>query len=236
MDCEKFRSLLDAYIDGEIAPDDLRQFMDHADACEDCRRELREAQMLRDMMKDMDEGIAVPLPAQAAWRNAVKQEAKKIRMRRAMKFAYAAAAALLIVAGSAAAFNAVNEKNNAAPDMQPMMMRAAVTETETEELIAVDGAADMAAGEAAAEYTAMKKIETEDGGEACKTVELLCQEYSGSFSAETENSVCSYRIELPYEYMPDFLNAMSHIGTELESQISDSAAETAVILIQICEK
>lgn len=235
MDCEKFRSLLDAYIDGEIAGEEKRQFMDHADACENCRMELREAEMLRDMMKDLDDGIAVPLPVQAAWRNAVKQEAKKIRMRRAMKFAYAAAAALLVVVGSTVGFNALNEKNNAAPEMQPMMLRSAV-EMETEELIAVDGAADVSATAESAAYTAVKKIESENSGEACKTVELLCTEYTGSFTAQMENGIFSYQIELPYEYMPDFLNAMSHIGTELESQISDSASETALILIQICEK
>ena len=236
MDCEKFRSMLDAYIDGEMSAEEMRQFMDHAEACEDCRNELREAEMLRDIMKDMDDGVAVPLPAQAAWRNAVKQEARKLKLRRAMKYAYAAAAALVVVVGSTVAFNAVNEKDSVAPEAQPMVMRAAVVAAETEELIAKDGDAAVETVGCAPAYTAMKKIECEDCGEACKTVELLCAEYTGRFSGEMENGMYSYRIELPSEYMPDFLNAMSRVGTELESQIGDADGETAVILIQICEK
>lgn len=237
MDCERFGYLLDAYIDGEMNDEDMRQFMDHADSCEDCRMALREAELLRDVMKDMDDDVAVPLQVQAAWRNAVRAEAKKIRMRRVMKFAYAAAAALVLVIGCTIGLNAVNEKSEPAAEA-PMLKRAAVNEAA---LIARDGEAAAATADYSASYTAMKKIETEDYDSACMTVELLCQEYSGAFSAEAasaegEKSAISYRIELPYEYMSDFLSAASRIGTEIESVVEDAAQETAVILIQICEK
>lgn len=240
MNCDGFGRLLDAYIDGELHEEELRQFMDHAQNCENCRIALREAEMLRDLMKDMDDDVAVPLEAQAAWRGAVRAEAKKLKLRRAMKFAYAAAAALIVLVGTTVAFNAVNEKGADTAQMQPMMMRAAGTEAETEELIARDGDTAAASADYSQAYTAMKKISAGNYDEACMTVELLCQEYTGTFTAEAaaegEKNAVSYRIELPYEYMADFLNAASRIGDEIESEIDEAKQQTAVVLIQIIER
>ena len=46
----------------------------------------------------------------------------------------------------------------------------------------------------------------------------------------------SCRIELPYEYMSDFLSAVSRIGTEIQSETGSDVQDTALILIRICEK
>jgi len=107
-------------------------------------------------------------------------------------------------------------------------------------MIARDGSPQTVAASASDEaYAAMKKIETEDFDQVCMAIEQLCGEYSGKLTAELaegERREISYRIEMPYEYMGDFLNASSRIGDEIDSQLDDAARETALILIRICEK
>lgn len=235
MDCERFRYLLDAYIDGVLNDEEMRRFMDHADTCEDCRREMREAEMLRDMMKDMDDEIVVPLQAQAAWRNAVRAESKKLRMKRLVRFGYAAAAALALVVGVSFVTNDTNARN--AELVQPEMIRAVGVAVETEELIARDGsAATVASVQVDTAIAATKKIQVASCDEACRTLSLLSEEYSGSFGSEPFEDGISCRIELPYEYMSDFLSAASRVGEELHSEVYEDARETAVILIHVCEK
>ena len=82
MNCEEARMLLDAYVDGELTPAQERALMDHVNACESCRHEFDAALLLRDVLGNMDEEVAVPLEAQAAWRRAVRAEAKKKAMRK----------------------------------------------------------------------------------------------------------------------------------------------------------
>ena len=238
MVCERFREQLDAYIDGMLGAEEMREFMDHAKACEACGEELRAAEALRDMMKNMDDGVAVPLQAQAAWRNAVRTEAKKMRMRRSMRVVYAACAALVLFVGVTVAMDTFNGTDEALPQAQPLMMSRAVTTG----LIERDGAQMAAADvEEAAVYSAVKKIEAENYEEACKTLSLLCEEYSAGLALNVSETVegkklAEHRIEISSEYLDDFLNAASRIGTETASEINEFGAQTAVVLVQICEK
>ena len=229
MDCERARLLLDAYIDGELSEEEMRSLRDHAMACEDCKRELEAAEMLRDVLADMNDEVAVPLQAQAAWRNAVRTEAKKKNMRRWMRAAYAAAAALVLVVGAAVAFNGVPVENNAVVTLDAGASKAA-------KIIEADGSQPMAlqaSGDSGIHYSAKKKISTNAPEEARNKLGMLAAEYSGSYMEDAQG-IC--RVELPYEYMEDFLNAASRIGTEMYSEILNEDVETAVILIQICEE
>lgn len=236
MDCDGFARLLDAYIDGALTEAEARQFMAHADACEGCREELRRAEWLRDMMKDMDDEIAVPLEAQAAWRKAVRAESQRGRLRRITRIVSAAAAALALAVGVSFVLNDGGDSNAPLESLQPIA-RSAATQHEENELIASDGIAesfDAFAAEGA--LSAVWKIEAENRDEACQTLSLLCEEYSGKFSMDAQEQSLRCRIELPYEYMSDFLSAASRIGTKLHSEIYDSAQETAVILIELVEQ
>ena len=224
MDCEKARQLLDAYIDGELSAGDMRALEDHAMACEECKRELEAAKLLRDTLADLDEEITVPLKAQAAWRSAVRAEAKRKNMRKWQRIAYAAAAALVLVVGATAAFREV-------PGQEMLMTADAGSMVKTARIIEADGVEE-AAVSADASYTAWKKISVDSPDAAREEIEMLALEYSAACSDAGEG-IC--RIELPYEYMQDFLNAASRIGSEQFSQIMGTEEQTAVILIQIIE-
>ena len=75
MKCEDFMSLIDAYVDQELTGAQLPEMHEHAQGCEACRREMENADLLKNYLSEMDRQVCVPLPAQAAWRNAVKAEA-----------------------------------------------------------------------------------------------------------------------------------------------------------------
>lgn len=230
MDCEKLRSMLDAYIDGDLSAEEERAIREHAQACEACREELAAVELLRDALMHMDDDIAVPLEAQAAWRKAVRAEAKRKTMRRITRIAGGIAAALVLVVGINAALR--NPEAGVGPEI-------AVVEG-ADALIAADGIAAKAVYTPGEEnYTAWKKISTGDYEAALSNLSALAEEYSGTFSVQADEGLgareCICRIELPCDYLEDFLSAASRIGTELDSGVSNAQAETAVVSIQLFE-
>lgn len=225
MDCERLRTLLDAFIDGELPEEEARALVNHAKSCESCGRELKAAELLRDTFAHMDEEVAVPLKAQAAWRDAVRAEARKRSGRKWMRVAYAAAAALVLVLGGSLML--ISAPNAAQPEAALLESRQA----ETESVIARDGDLTSAAVEEA--YSAWKKIATDETEAAVETLQALAAEYSGICTLE-DGVIC--RIELPCANVEDFLNAASRIGDELDSETGDMSTETAVVYIQICQK
>ena len=115
MNCKEALALLDAFIDGELTAEQESALLDHVNACEACKQEFDAARLLRDVLGDMDEEIAVPLEAQAAWRKAVRQEAKRVAVKKWTRWAYAAAAALVLVVGCTVALNAEKPGEMAVP-------------------------------------------------------------------------------------------------------------------------
>ena len=243
MDCEKFLMLLDAYIDNELSEAEKEQFLMHAKTCEDCKTELRNAEALRSLLAGLDDDIAVPLEAQAAWRRAVREEAKQKPARNAkrlwMRASYAAAAVLLLVGCTFAFGNDFFKRTDVMPELASMGVNTRMAVTEPADFtLSGDGAYTVsndvvvAQGEA---FTAWKKISAQDYAAACETVAALTGEYSGVFTVEETQAEAIYRIELPYAYMEDFLNAVSCIGEELDSRIVSEVSETAIICIQVCK-
>ena len=225
MDCESIRAMLDAYIDGELPEDEARALENHAQSCEACRQELEAAKLLREALAHMDEEIAVPLEAQAAWRSAVRAEAKRRGGRKWLRVAYAAAAALVLVVGGSLMLRTTPE--TAQPETALLMSR----EAQTADVIARDGG--NTAEEARTGYAAWKKIAVEETEASIETLQALAVEYDGTCSVE-DGDVC--RIELPCENLEDFLNASSRMGDELDSETDVANADTAVVYIQICIK
>jgi len=222
MNCEQARQLLDAYIDGELTAEEMRALEDHAKACEMCMEELQAAKLLKDTLAHMDDDIAVPLQAQAAWRNAVRAEAKKKNMRKWMRAGYAVAAVLVLALGLNLAHD-MPESQQAPLMVRSMDMEGVFVET--------DGAAQPAAYTPSVEnYTVFKKLAAASVDEAKGTLESLALEYSGSFSS-TDEALC--RIEIPSDYLDDFLKAASRIGEEQLSEVHENNAEMALILIQL---
>ena len=229
MNCEEMRAKLDAYIDGELTQEEMRAIEAHAAACEDCGRELVTAKLVRDALGELNEEIAVPLPAHVGWQKAVRAEAKRRANRRWMHAAYAVAAALVLMIGATAILRGMPARQ----DAEPMTLAAVPTDA----VIARDGEMDTAALAVEEEdYAAWKKYDAADFSAACASVEQLILEYSGSFqTVNLGEGPMIYRIELPMEYLEDFLSAVSYVGTEQDSETMDTQGETALVYIQINE-
>lgn len=225
MSCEEACMLLDAYADGELSAEQERELMGHVRACEACKQEFEAARLLKEMLCDMDEEVAVPLEAQAAWRSAVKKEAKQRSIRRWSRWASAAAAALVLIAGCSFAFR--NDRAAIVAEEPALMMAAAG-------LVEKDGAGTAGAEMAAADYSVWKKYEVDNVGTACSTIIQLTEEYSGSFISDPGEGGSAYcSVELPKDYLEDFLVAVSCIGTELESETMNLDDETVSVFFQI---
>lgn len=229
MNCKEMRLLLDAYIDGELSAAEMRALEDHAKACESCREEFGAARLLRDTLAHMDDDVFVPLQAQAAWRSAVRAEAGKKARRKWPRAAYALAAALVLAFGVNFAFDAAK---NPQPDLlaaQPMQSDSALLET--------DGAVRSSAKAGMEDCTVFKKLETTSLADAQAELQLLAEEYSGSFSQMSED-LC--RVEILSDDLEAFLKAADHIGAEIYAEFynedSSSQAETAIVLLQLCEE
>ena len=110
MKCDEFTSALDAYIDGELSPDDVRAMCEHAKGCAACGDELKRAEFLRDALRNIDADTFVPLEAQAAWRSAVKRERARKRKNTWIRSLTAVAAAAVVLVGSITLIG--NQKND----------------------------------------------------------------------------------------------------------------------------
>lgn len=237
MVCEEARMLLDALVDGELSAEQEEELIAHVHACEACMEEYRAAMLLKDCLKDMDEDIAVPLEAQAAWRRAIHAEAKKKLSRKWMRAASIAAVMLVLVGGMGFVTKDRAPVQQPLPELMELSVRSAAPgePAVSVELIAADGNMQDAAAAAGVgeSYTARKKFASADLQAAGEAIEMLAAEYSGSCTMEKEEASVLYCVELPYDYMEDFLSAVSRIGTELDSETVDAACETAIVLIQV---
>lgn len=231
MGCEEFRQLLDAYIDGELSPAEIEALSEHAKACEACREELKAAQLLRETLAHMDDGIEVPLQAQAAWRSAVRAEAKKntkVRTRRWIRTCSAIAAALVLALG-------VSLTINDRPAPQAPLAAAKMANQAESAVVARDGAPVLAAypGDAQADCTLRRKISVVSLADAMQKLDMLAAEYSGNLAVQNQDACI---IELPADYLQDFMKALAGIGTELSSETFGEAGETATVHIQFIEE
>lgn len=99
MNCEAFKDHIDAYIDGGLESAARLEMEKHAEKCEPCMKLLEEARALGQLLAEMSE-VDVPLQAQAAWRRAVREEARAKKKPSAvwMRGIASIAAALVVLA------------------------------------------------------------------------------------------------------------------------------------------
>lgn len=107
MNCERFRSMLDRYIDSELSEEERSAMEEHTLSCDDCADLLNQALTTATMCAELNEGLTVPLECQAGWRRAVREEAaqakktpKWLLWRRALSVAAAAAALFFAIGGA----------------------------------------------------------------------------------------------------------------------------------------
>ena len=205
MNCEMFRNHLDALIDAQIDPTLRNEMEAHAAACPECAKELEIALLLQDTMRGMDDDIAVPLDAQAAWRKAVRSERSKKRTSLILKIASAAAAVFVLFF---AGVHFLKPSTASLPVTSVVQMDSASVSEEAEVL--------------------RLTLSVEDMAQAKQQVEELCAEYSASCEP---NASDTYKILLSGDMAEDFIAAVSALGEESLTGSVDAQAESVAIYI-----
>ena len=128
IDCKFFTEHLDGYLDSELDQETRQLMHRHAANCPPCAERLESMTRLLTMCAELDEGLAVPLEVQAAWRKAIREEAAsrskgradkgKAKGARIRRWAGGIAAALILLVGGTFAYRLGGE---APPSPQPQM-------------------------------------------------------------------------------------------------------------------
>ena len=141
MDCSQVRDALDLLMDGAL-DDAQRQAMEaHGRECPDCAAAIRSTLQMKALFDQMEPEADVPLEAQAAWRGAVRAEAKRQKQRRLTRWIASAAAAVVAVVGVGMAFRLHGApKQSAAPLYEAKLAAAQDAETAAEPALASGGA------------------------------------------------------------------------------------------------
>ena len=236
MNCEDFNRLIDAYIDGELDDAQAAEMIAHAQECDKCDRELKLAEMLRSTLGGMDDDIVPPLAAQAAWRNAIKAEARKNRMKKIYRYCGTVAAALVVLVGCMTLIDpfGAKDENPATP--------AAASETGFA-FVAADGneAAPTAMARTVstedepvyAGMTANIKLCCDEPSAACETIAGIVGEFGGTSDAPSGGETSAYvTAYIPAGSVDGFIEALSVAGEVTDSQISGEG-ETVTVAITI---
>lgn len=232
MNCSEFKQMLDLYIDGELSSQQQTELKRHAAQCSPCAEQLNAAEQLRDILSQMDQDIAVPLPAQAGWRSAVKKEAARRRMKRIYTAVGAVAASCVLTFGVTTMLQA---DNGAVPG-------AGVEEAAVRQVAYVqpDGLSDEAVLEAsaapgmmqtvsmAAPY-ARRNIAVKDLKAAKDYLADVVSEYDGMIEREAGGAQgTEIYLRIPGGNVEDFIRATDAIGTAAEASFGYDAALDSV--------
>lgn len=227
--CQRFREMLDAYIDDELNKEEIAFMKAHAEKCADCAEELRLSDIIKNDVKGMDDDIVVPLEAQAAWRSAVRKEIGKKKFRRAYKALTSVAAALVVLIGATFAMRSTGMLPPRAVEETPKtaetrMMLTSVSPDSDQSFHAPDTMVQMRSVNTASGFV----LET-DG----QTESLILTE------DESENIIKSADIILNTESMEEDIRLIYDLTEEYEGYVSEdvrdftSTAEHADIVSRI---
>ena len=228
MNCSEFNHLLDAYVDGELAEGQRMMMREHASACKSCGEALAAAEQLRDILSHMDDDIAVPLPAQAAWRSAVRAEAKRNRMKLVYRACGAVAAVCVLTFGVTTMLRpeGAMELSVVAPRIETDGVSADAALTDVTMLSMTK--------RTVAEY-AEHTVYVENVEAVSAYLNDLIAEYGGTVDQETETeSGRRIYVQIPGENAEDFMSAACGLGTAGEEagiELDSSAATVGVCVI-----
>lgn len=123
MMCQRFKALLDKYMDDELNNDEKAFMKAHAEKCVSCKNELSMIDSVKSVIGHLDDDIVVPLSAQAAWRNAIRKEIRQKKARKLYKGLTSVAAAVVVLVTTTFAMRAsgaLPERTAAAPEAEGM--------------------------------------------------------------------------------------------------------------------
>lgn len=227
MNCSDFNRMLDSYIDGELDASARAELESHAAQCSDCRERLAASEQLREILSHMDDDISVPLPAQAAWRNAVRAEAKRMRMKRVFA-AVGAVAAVCVFSVGVTAMLRQNPEEGISPSIQRIE-----TDGVSEEAAFETDVSMMSAKARSMDYID-RTIAVEDVTEACDYLADVIAEYGGMVERETEGDERKIYVQVSGENAADFISAVDSLGISADQDsvaVDESAAMIGVCVI-----
>lgn len=216
MNCEKFRELLDSYIDDALTNEEIALMKAHAEKCDSCKEDLRLSDIIKDEVRGMDDDIVVPLQAQAAWRNAVRKEIRAKKVKKAYKAMSGVAAAIVVLVGTTFAMRetgALPPKYNVHTENTPAVMMANET-TEDSSSYAMPETAMMART-----VSTSNAFVIESDGE---TDDVIVG------ASEGENIIKSADIVLESESVEEDANAVYELTEEYEGYVSEDIRDYAL--------
>ena len=250
MKCSELNEMLDQLMDGTLSEDDRRTIMDHGRTCPQCAAQIRATLHLQEMLSQMEDEVAVPLPAQNKWRQAVRAEASRRKMGRIYRFGGAVAAAVVLIAGIGWAFNSDAMLPRARQDAA--VIQVGDNDLDADDKLASSGVAVVEAdGQEAVSSTARavtdgapmheRLMHVENIEDACGYICDLVAEYEGSAEeqrfVESGMAQANLYITMPAANINDFLSATAHLNASGESvePIEAVAEETASLLLVLVE-
>jgi len=220
VNCSEFKQMLDLYIDGELNESQIRSLEEHAAQCGECRKELAAAEQLREILSHVNDDISVPLPAQAAWRSAVRAEAKRSRMKKIYSVCGAIAAVCVLTAGVTSMLG----------QKAPVSVATSQPRVETDGVTYDAGANEEAMMKSVStrslDYIS-RTIAADDTAQAYKYLCDIIAEYDCAVERETEGDERKVFVQVSGEMAVDFINAVDSIGT-ISSQEAIAVDESAV--------
>ena len=235
MNCSEFMQMLDSLIDGELDADRRAECEAHAWQCKSCGEQLRAAEQLRVILSQMDEGISVPLPAQAGWRGAIRKEAARRRRKRIYTAVGAVAAACVLTLGVTAM---LRDGDGALPAPNNGAQKVAYVQTDgiTEMAVLDNSAAPVQARAMPVDaFYAQRRIVTEDPQAAHAYLMDVVAEYNGVMESESGDlDEWKIYLQIPSGNVADFISAAEHVGVVENAAFEyDAAAETVGICVVI---
>lgn len=225
MNCSDFKHMLDRYIDGELDQTQRSVMEAHAEKCSDCRDELEAAEQLREILSHMDDDISVPLPAQAAWRSAVRAEAKRSRMKRIYSICGTVAAVCMLTVGVTAML-----KQDIPASIAPVAPRV---ETDgVSEASAFDESISLTSAKTKSVEYISRSIAVEDPALARDYLSDVIAEYGALLEHETDGDAKKFYVQVPGENAADFISAVDSLGAVAEEavEVDDSAASVGICI------
>lgn len=230
MTCSEFDRLLDLYLDGELDEAQRSAAEAHAAQCSECADKLKAAVALQGILSHMDDDVSVPLQAQATWRKAVREEAKRRKMKRIYTFAGAVAAVCVLT------FGAVSMMQKKPADLSNVQR----VETDgVSRTAAFDGeTASRSVGSAQPSAQYIERVLTvDDITEALGYLQDVAKEYGAEIEREAESTQgMNVFVQVPAESAEEFISAVNAISTESDDsayELDQSAMTVGVCVVMI---
>ena len=255
MRCEDTGSWLDLLMDDALDAAQRQELNEHARVCPACAEQLRSTLRLKAMLEALPQEADVPLAAQAAWRNAVRQESKRRVSRRLIRTFSAVAAAAVVALGigwalrpSAMPKNAAMMTENAALQADEASAPVAAYDAGDYELVMAEGAAleidgvgaaKMMSAPAPATGAPMRSVtlKVSDAEAAARSIADTAAELEGETLVKTIEGVgAQIEVTLPAENAADFLLAVCQWDADPSSvALPELGDEDPVSLLLILE-